>query len=843
MTRSLLPLYATAIALALLLPWAARAQAPLLPDELQLAEPAQCEALARKLEGREQGSQWLIGDNVQVYGLINARTPMQTLPRSYQRVTCYSAGSEGSGPVTPDRVFVAAGDGGFCGWVDREALIDEHRDRRLDLFAQRPGLICDTPRAMLFTTFCDRLKSLGATAEEGSCAGVPLGLRAKGVLIGATIESFAARFPFLTAPVGGEPRESRSFFSVLEIHDVASGGPGRTMALVGDGDGDVFGWIDLEALELWPTRLGLFYDVAGAGVMFQRQRDLVLNWREGTPPPDIQPQLGPDELRNYVHGSLPLLSYPIVRTIDPSRDFGGDLNDPSYHEVIVLGQTGEGSASELLAQAEFARRVEAVNDVNVMLVADTTESMRRYLPLIRDGVADFIRGYGQRSQNPANRLPNLRIGFYAYSDFAVAGKIGPNDRIVTEEVAGPTSLGPGFDTTQLLERVGAHAGLDDAIGLREEAALEAVAQLSANFESEPGWFPDGPRVIIHIADHGSRDQVRPDVILALLGDRRVHYFPVVVVTDDEKDASRTSARNAFLRQAVAMLRPIVDRPTEADVVRIDLQDFQRKTPVVVREQLDFVMDQVVRVIERTRGAVTGGLTTASTEAQDRASSRIRLDDALIRQYGLEPKDVQSQVIVQANTGFAPLHLGGLQLRRPIDWTYTLTLERAQANLLRAAFERMCSIAGNPRQSQEFRNVIVELARAFSGDAIETNAEVLTVLDELRNLPGAEGSFLAQPVQTLIQRAESVNDDAMVAELRLDVCWISYHLTNMNAGTYARPDQLAWSGREFSMRPGEQVVSRQYIYKPVIGAEAVYLPSFFFVRPSQVATEKGPCLFC
>lgn len=815
-------------------------------DILQLKSAEQCRPLVSRLRGTESGGQWLIGSNIEIYGRPNGRTPIHTRDDLFDRVSCYGRFAPSGASGSPNRVFVSSFDGQTCGWVDNDDLLNVNRRGAQSALDIRRSAVCEVPRAMFFQRFCDALKSLRPNGEEHeSCIGVPAGLRAKGILTGSTGKASATPYPFMSAPKGGKSRAERVFFSVLEIHDVALGDAGKIMVLVGDGEGEIFGWIDLDAIELWPTRLGLFYDTAGKGALFQRQRDLIANWRskQGKPEADVESGMTPPELTEYVDGKLQLLSYPIISTVDDRLTASSNSADTPFHQVIFLGQTGEGSASQILAQAEFANRVEAVQRLNLLILLDTTESMRVYLPLVQQGISQFILDYESRSLDRANRLPDLRIAIYGYSDFVDAKRTGLNDKISNAIIMPPTRVGAGRDLTKVIERISSHKGLDDTVGLREEAALESVALVSREFGRGKAWFDNGPRVIIHMADHGSRSDDIVDDVLAKLNANLSLYLPIAVITKDVTPSSKT-AREAFMRQAVRMLSPLVDEPTEEDVARIDLQNFREKTPAAVSSQMSFVLDEIISTVNDVRGGVVGErLADSSRRTQDRAASRINLQKALKEQFDLN--QVPEETIVQASTAFAPLFSRKDGVSTEIDWTYTVALEVEQARSLKQGFETMCRLVGSPEQDRAFRTLIVNIAEVFSGDKAIEDKQVRGILSDMRSLPGADQSFLSQKPQILLQRSKST-DVAIIDELRRDVCWISYHLGNMGAGLYARPDQVVWSGREFRLAPGEEVIKREYLYKPVIGAEIYYLPSFFFVLPSIVEREEEEdteCIFC
>ena len=800
-------------------------------DQLELGGDADCNSLKQILLGQESGAQWLIGSGIPLYGIANSRSPLGTVDGAFAQVNCYA---EVSAP-SDQRVFVATQNFSSCGWIPRSSLLEEHRRENLDVFTRKSRSICEAARAMPLSRFCAELETIKDYADL-DCNGIPPGLRAKGVLLGSTADAKKGDLVFRTAARGGTKLESRTFFSVMEIHALETNEAGAPVVLVGDGEGEMFGWVELRNLELWPTRLGLFYDAAGDGYLFSELKDMLLNWRTGTPEPNIRPGLGKEELEDYIHGKLQLLSYPIIRTIDPLTDPFADPTDPAYHEVIFLGKSGASGASDLLSQAEIARRVDALQKLNIMLVVDTTESMRPYLPLIRDGISQFINQYRVNRQNPALRLPELRLAVYAYSDFKSSSKTGLNDPVNIETLMPPRSIDQGSDLSIPLQIISAHRGLDDSVGLREEAALETVVQKARGFDEEGGWFEDGPRFVIHIADHGSRDKIDLAAVRRSLNAVRTKYVPLAIVTRDASESAK-AARLALIEQAIETMKTFRANPTASDVAKVDLVDFQNKTPAEVMTGLEFVTGAIVASVQQVRN--TGGQNNSTPdrnvyEVRERAASQIELSQRLLDEYGLD--NVTDEVILQADTGYAPLVVRPRGIEQQVDWTYTVSLDPEQALVLEQTLSSLCESAGSPGQKSKIKTLIVRLAQAFSGDEILDSSDLRAVLSDVGELPGADESFLALPPRVLLDKIEST-DPAVVNALRRDVCWISYHLTNMRAEIYARPRQLLWTGREFALKDGEEVSRRVYRYQPVIGAETVFLPSFFFVLPSIVESRE------
>jgi hypothetical protein len=768
-------------------------------------------------------------------------------------VSCYSR-VESAGI---SRAFVASDDLAFCGWIETEALQDPHVIGESANLRGGPRPACETPRAMLLQDYCEEVGALRGGSLPDCTGQLPKGLRAKGVLLGSNTDALADNYPFMTAPVGGTERSSRLFFSVLEIHEVARGSGDAVMALVGDGEGDMFGWIDSRAIQLWPTRLGLFYDLEGEGRMFQSEGSMLRNARSrGTPEPDIAPGLSNDELAQYIHGDLPLLSYPIVSTANPELDPTLPPGTPPFHKVIFLGQTGDGSASQLMSEAELAREIENIQRINVMLVVDTTESMQPYLPAVREGISDFIRAYRAQSLDAGNRLPDMRIGVVGYADFAEGSKTGIYDAVVSAELMPPSRIGGGFDFESALEGVVGHQGLTDGAGGSgpcgpySEAAFETVAQVALGFDKNPIWFENGPRIILHMADHGSRETLDIDAIKRALDDADAYYVPIAVTTDDQNNERRTCARNNFEVQSQQLFTQNVDEGDVASAIpRIKFTETAQAASMV-QSSLDIAMNEVIQAAGNIREGFLGeGLSADVRErrdarrTQDMAASRIRIDERILEDRGLDPDQIQ--IIVQASTGYAPAWFWDNNRQISVPWTYTVSLERSQADELTQKFGAMCRIVGRPDQARQFRELIVDLAESFSGDSIRTNDEIQEVLSDLSDIPGASRSLLAQPPQVLLQRADST-DPEVVDALRRDVCWVSYHLNNMQSQSYARPDQVAWTGREYALRIGEQISRRNYVYRPVVGSEAVYLPSFFFVLPElieEVEGEGGCQFFC
>lgn len=98
------------------------------------------------------------------------------------------------------------------------------------------------------------------------------------------------------------------------------------------------------------------------------------------------------------------------------------------------------------------------------------------------------------------------------------------------------------------------------------------------------------------------------------------------------------------------------------------------------------------------------------------------------------------------------------------------------------------------------------------------------------LPCAQTSFLLIEPRILKSRIESKAPEAL-NKLRRDLCWTSCHFTNMKAELYLQAGQLIWTGREYDLKDKETAKSRTYKYRPIIGAETVLVPGFFFVLPS------------
>ena len=836
---------ALAASLALASPTSAQTIFGANPSTLQIEPGQDCNALASRLRDQQSGGQWLIGDGLDLYPASPSTQPLTTLNNMFAPVSCYSRIES----AEVSRAFVASDDLAFCGWIETDALQDPHVIGDPAKLRGGPRTACETPRAMLLRDYCDEVEAIRGGPLPDCTGDLPQGLRAKGVLLGSNTDQLVENYPFMTEPVGGTERSTQLFFSVLEIHEVARGSGDFVMALVGDGEGDMFGWIDTRAIQLWPTRLGLFYDLEGEGRMFQSEGSMLRNARSrGTPEPDIEPGLSQDELAQYIHGDLPLLSYPIVSTANPDLDPTLPQGTPPFHKVIFLGQTGDGSASDLMSEAELAKQIEDIQRINVMLVIDTTESMQPYLSAVRDGISAFIRGYRAQSLDAGNRVPDMRIGVVGYADFVDGSEIGIYDAVVSEELMPPSRISGGFDLESALERIARHQGLTDSAGGSgpcgpySEAAFEAVAQVALGFDKNPIWFENGPRIILHMADHGSRNSLDLDAIGRALDDANAYYVPIAVTTDDHSDARRTCAREDFEAQARQMFTQNVG---EGDVTSaIPRVDFVAATQAAgrVRSSLDLAMNEVMQAAGNIRRGFLGhDLSPDASEqrdarrAQDMAASRIRIDERILEDRGLDPDQIQ--VIVQASTGYAPAWFWDSNRQISVPWTYTVSLERPQADELTRKFGAMCKIVGRPDQGRQFRELIVDLAESFSGDSIRTNDEIQEVLSDLAEIPGASRSLLAQPPQVLLQRADST-DPEVVDALRRDVCWVSYHLNNMQSQSYARPDQISWTGREYALRAGEQISRRNYVYRPVVGAEAVYMPSFFFVLPELIGEDEG-----
>ena len=822
--------------------------APASTSELVLGGQETCRELRERLKDRrKQGIQWLIGDEFRLYNRAVDTTPGHVIGRQFTMVQCYGAYQD------TNRVFIAEENFEFCGWVNRDDLLDEHhRDYSKGIGVVRTRNACRIPRAMLFSKLCaEAPRGLFGSKDSDICKGIPEGLRAKGVLTGATHTGKTPRHPFYATPDRQEVRDSKAFFSVLEIHDIETFSIDDeregAMLLVGDGDGRIFGWIDAAALRLWPTRLGLFFDENARGVIFSDRRSAIHHFRHGELTPDVRSQ-GSEAVRQHVHGGNPLVSYPIVRTLPPSSADDRGEEDPAVHEIVFLGQTGKGSTADLIQQARISRRITNLHRINIMVVMDTTESMLDYLPAVTSGVAQFIEQFGAESQNREGRYPDVRLAAYAYSDFRSAKRTGIGDPIKIKQLMPPVDISLGFDVTSQLDAISTHAGLSDDAGQFREASLEAVIALAGRFEKDEDWFRDGPRIIVHIADHGSRDGLDLSAIDRYLVDSRVIYYPIIVTTNDVTDdpgdnevkqRRRKKAREAAEAQAFELLRNNLTDAKTSDLPRIDFSEGSEVSTEVVRKSLQTTFDEILDVMPQLRTRLLGDIASAPDRALDSASARITYDERLIANYGLD--NIDKKVIAVAGQAFAPLELKEQGAVTEVDWVYTVALEEDQFSALRELHLDLCQFVGHPGKVKDMRKLVISLLQAFSGDKVDTNDDATAIFRDLRQIKGVnKGGLLSHPPMQLLEKIDSTVPE-IVNELRRDVCWTSYHLNNVVATSYARQGDVVWHGDGFGLRADAQITKRIYKYHPIVGPELYYLPAWYFlVPPPQKKEDRHGC---
>ena len=791
-----------------------------------------CQKLGELLRNRrKQGEQWLIGDSLQLYNRAVNKEPDRVLGRKFTMVQCYGAHG--------DRVFIAEEKFEFCGWVDRHVLLNEHHRnnfRGTDVVQEQEA--CQKPRAMRLSQLCRKAqKGLLASRYSKICEGIPRGLRAKGVLTGGP----QTQHSFFATSDRQMPRISKPFFSVLEIYDIETvniDGDERAMFLVGDGDRQIFGWIDAEALRLWPTRLGLFFDEEGRGGIFRDRQLAIKHFQEGKPAPDVRSQ-GSKVVRQHVHGSNPLVSYPITRTLEEQ--------DLKLHEIVFLGQY-DGPTADLIQQAQISRSIKNVHEINIMVVMDTTESMLKYLATVTNGVAEFIQGFGVDSKNRGDQYPKVRLAVYAYSDFKSAELTGIGDPIKIEELMPPVAVGSTFDVSSQLAAIIDHEGLSDDAGQFREASLEAVIALAGRFEKDENWFLRGPRFIIHIADHGSRDGLDLSAIRRNLDELDVLYFPIIVTTNDISDDSgdsegkqwlRKEARDAARAQAFELLKPNLRDPKLSVLSEIDFSESTKVRTDVVKDALQTILNEILQIKGGLRTKVLGEIPGAPnpTPALDSASARITFDEKLIRQYELD--NIEKKVIAVAGKAFAPLKVKERGDVTKVDWVYTVALEQSQVTALWELHRGLCELVGYPDKVKEMRALVRSLLWAFSGDKMEGNDDVGAIFPDLGRLKGVNGGILSDPERQLFEKISST-DPKIVEELRKDVCWTSYHLGNVQSNTYAKRDDVVWLGSNFGVQTeeGVEVTYRIYKYSPIVGPELFYLPAWFFVVPPHRSVPSG-----
>jgi len=449
--------------------------------------------------------------------------------------------------------------------------------------------------------------------------------------------------PVYASPEASTPLGFRALFELYAVYDFALGAARKNNNaahfLIGKdeaGSQELTGWVHQEDVFEWNSRMAVYGAILGLSAFTEEEAQdgtrlvespIVSNIpyteldgesRQRFPVLQTEPDAPVIKERVndlYAHGQT-------VGPLDISRQVNG-------YQVVLPTENCNFAGADCLSAEEFEerrreyqRRVDSLNNVDILLLMDATESMDQYFSPTAEAVAAFAEETLSRT-NFVDET-RMRVSAFVYGDYQ-SGKADIEDITFLNVMPWHAPAPNSSELTNLSRFAANYARLAPSDPERDkyEASLAAVIRAAR----DGGWRPDaGYRMIVHLADHGSRppnqtsgeaesalvERVSVEDAVAALQERGILYVPISVVGRAGAETPAASrAREAFINQGGAIQDASGIRPSVArSYTNVGASETDEQRQAAVLEILDeiWTFNAMTRdtVLVRERCAVNPG---------------------------------------------------------------------------------------------------------------------------------------------------------------------------------------------------------------------------------------------
>lgn len=486
--------------------------------------------------------------------------------------------------------------------------------------------------------------------------------------------------PVYASPNTATPFDKRRLLELYAVYDVDDEGNTRNSNnpvhfLIGKdeaGASELTGWVHQEDVYEWNSRMAVFGNAEGIETFVKGSNNdgntqFVRN--KGVQDIPFNEYVGRSRSRFPVLQTIP--DAPNVKSrVTKLREQGAKLGPLEIakqvdgFQVVLPIQNCNVKGANCLSSEQYEKErrkyqalVDSLNNVDIILLMDATESMDQYFPATADAVIEFSKKTLSNSQiTDANKL---RVKTIVYGDYQ-------KGRALVDEVYFKTLSRwhfPSRETSALNDmRVFAahykkYAPKDREID-KFEGSLAAIVRAA----NSAGWREEaGFRMIVHLADHGSRplgeasgqngstlkESISVQHAVSALAQNKVLYVPIAVVgRAGKEDKFAQKARTAFNRQATQIQKASGIRAEIAKSYRVVGEaetDADRELAVfnILGEVWRFTADgrDIVRLRERCAESPKLPRCELLIKPSDSSTPQARINNFLDEKLGLSKEQI------------------------------------------------------------------------------------------------------------------------------------------------------------------------------------------------------------
>lgn len=566
-------------------------------------------------------------------------------------------------------------------------------------------------------------------------------------------------------------------FSLNEVYDVAQTSQNGDVRILLGRQGKLKGWANLQAGHIWYSNLATYFSKGGDGKVYLGE---VIGGNS-----DIREELAKKPSSANFNGDSDFVKFPVLFDMRKREQ----SSTPSFLPQLTIAFIGEfcdtDGSGTMCAVNDNGYNVSLSNlrSADVVFLIDGSKSMREYFEIVAESLSRFTDDYIGN--------PDYRFGVGMYGDYKRPDNTDLNDpldfRIIRE-------LEPIFSTS--FENIAnAELYIKDALKDKSEATHGAINAAAKMFS----WDNNKPHFLIHIADHGDREQPSLQVVEQLLS-KNIFYIPIAVegeaVLKESRDFISQSKRYSEIYKNAngnKMAVPAI----------VTYGDGKKTARDAISDALVEATNIVGNIQENTQGSNNNMLAELTEAMKD--TFNIRDDIKTLAAVGN---------IITSEIG-----------EPEKDWDYFIALNRGELTELLREMEIACVNLGTGNSGSVATDVILKIVKILTGDE-KTPQELARQLKE-GSIPLQTKTIIGDGLTDLIVRS-TTNEG--IDEYKKEFCRTTKLLNNMLIGKkIQKPEDgfdIVWNGNSYDVT---NALSYRWEVKDEIGSDIFYVPLAYMPR--------------
>lgn len=570
----------------------------------------------------------------------------------------------------------------------------------------------------------------------------------------------------------------------------------------------LLGWVKGKDGVIWDNRL-TFYFKAGFpnAYIYYTQDKLAAAYRNKH---SAYLAIRPDNLDyilNKAERTFP--KFPIL------EDLTSGYNPPQY-KIAFIGEWCSGDNCAVEQQSKIADALRAMQNMDILFLIDATESMEPYFSAVAGAVTETV--YAQYSDKI-----NIRLGVSMYSDFFQKDCKSSDCPIQYKQAIPLQSLAQDNDFSNLPNQTSFKDPQED----KPEAVFEALLRAA----NQTLWVKNGWHLLIHIGDHGPRNQDALSSVTKQFKQQNILYVPIAVTGNYNREF------NASFREATQALVNTHKTATGAPMgVFLTTYDPETTNGSLdsgeTKQELKRQLSVALNLPEKIDDTVRQELFTVPTQTVQPTNGNelvgvAKLMPALREIFGVDTDRIER--IRQQGTLVTPGYIGKYDKESGQDqWEYFVAIEPSYAITLSSIMEVLCVVAKDSKAIPTLKLSMQTLAQAMSGDNIPDNQSLYEYLSNILKIPLAENTILRKSIEDLQTEIENL-PPAGLKEFKKNMCKAAIQFDFVKSSLRLTPGQeLTWDDTQEQWNFG-QTEPYRWDYTPSSGSAFIYLPLEFFPK--------------